>query len=165
MIETELKCTRCGKVFSTQYGDGGSIQHDNHTNERNLNIYYKRGEILDEINFDNDNYCNIKNITTFVAEEMNKCRLIWLKEFDIKMYDKAVQMLNDRNVILERILNGCDKDAKYHFKFYWTRANRLIKCLKYCTKIEIKKVLSTSKQVTYIAETETGIIVLDLEKD
>lgn len=87
MIETQTYCKTCGKKFFTSYYHGGSIEHDNYTNDWNMNVLVNRFKdnernkyeevFLDSIML-NGNLCNIKDMTYNVAMEIFECRILWL---------------------------------------------------------------------------------------
>jgi hypothetical protein len=84
--ETKLKCKCCGLTFWTEYYHGGSIEHDNYTNDRNMNIIanqFKTADdeekyrlFLDSITLD-ENLCNMKDHTYKVGMQVFECRLKW----------------------------------------------------------------------------------------
>jgi hypothetical protein len=166
-MEESLRCGRCGKKFYSKYNSGGSIEHENYTSNHNLECDYFRGEFIESLNLATGNYCNVKDISTETMKDIQKCMLIWLKKRDDNLYEKAVAFLAERENRLYSLISGCSEEDKRHFCFYYARANRLIEFLgKYSTvKIEKIKTVRGNNSYAYIANTEEGLVLLDLDKD
>ena len=89
-MDTETTCSCCGKAFRSEFWHGGSIEHYNYTNDRNMNVftrrfndgdkYYTKDKLFkDSITLDG-NFCNIKDNSYKVGMEIFECRIIWLKK-------------------------------------------------------------------------------------
>jgi hypothetical protein len=151
-----LKFDRCKKKFHAQCE---SIQHENETNLWNLEVSYNRGSFIKDTNLE-----DAKLLETKTAEDIKKCRLLWLKGKDPDLYLKAVEFFKERTKKLNYILSSADEQAKSDLTRYWNISNSLINFLGGYKKIEIKrakKIESSSLQDTYVAITEEGIIVLE----
>jgi len=164
-VEESIRCKRCGKKFYSKYYSDGSIEHENHTSGHNLEYDYSRGEFIESLNLETDNYCNVKDIGTDTMKDIQKCMLLWLKKKDAVMHEKAVAFLADRERKIETILDGCTEEDKRHFSFYYARANRLIECLSKYRTVKIEKIKTVRGLHEYIANTEDGLVLLDLDKD
>jgi len=91
--EKTIKCSVCGRNFSSEHYHGGSIEHNNYTNDYNMEVFVNRSSdknfgmyrlFLDSITLDN-NLCNIKNHTYDVGMQIFECRLLWLSDHDKPM--------------------------------------------------------------------------------
>jgi len=164
-MKNKPMCERCGKEFISKYWEGGSIEHENHVSDHNLDVAYTRGEMIEAMNLTLDNYCNVKNITTMDMLGIHKCIFIWLNKKDKCLYKKAVLFFKERNKKLERILKNCDNTAKFYLTSYWARSNKLIEVLDMYKYIKINKIQCAINRDKYIAVTENGIILLNIEED
>lgn len=106
--ETILTCSCCGKTFGTKYFHGGSIEHDNYTNDHNMKVF--ANNFLESIN-EKDRYNFFKRSLDFhlqpseevcyrVCISIFECRILWLENngyADIARYMKV----NKENIKLE----------------------------------------------------------------
>lgn len=89
---TKYKCSTCGKEWVYPYYHGGSIEHNNCTDDYNMNVAVNRTRSKNassfagleyffeqSINLDG-NYCNIKDNTYKVGLEIFNCQILWLKK-------------------------------------------------------------------------------------
>ena len=82
-MSTECPC--CKKIFYEEYYSGGSIEHENSYNNREVFVsrwdsgYDSEKLFLWAINLDG-NHCNIKDNKIKAGREIFNCVLIWLKQ-------------------------------------------------------------------------------------
>lgn len=87
---TKRVCTTCGKEFDSDYYHGGAIEHENYTNDHNMNVMVRRfkdckNELYRYTFFRNSitldgNYESIKDNSFSVGMEIFECRLLWLQK-------------------------------------------------------------------------------------
>ena len=162
-MEEVVRCERCSLEFSSKYYEGGSIQHENFTNKEHLEILYNRGSFLSSLNLMDDNYCNVKNISSFTMGCVQKCMLMWLMEKDIKLYDICVTYLAERKRKLNYILKDCDRETKIDLTYYYARVNKLIESLYGLEEINIMKIRTISGKRQYVAYSNIEPILLDTD--
>jgi hypothetical protein len=87
----KIECGCCGKEFYTEYYNGGSIEHNNYTNDRTMEIDVSRALNENGSSFGgldyffknsimlNGNHCNIKDHTLDIAMDVFECRIKWLR--------------------------------------------------------------------------------------
>lgn len=126
--EIKLKCNNCGKEFVSEFYEGGSIDHDNYTNDWNMNVfvnrfnngdnYYTHDELFKDSITLVGNLCNIKNNDYKIGIEIFECRIIWLKKYG---YDKIAEYLESRrndikaefNKIIYQQIEEKEKEIEY----------------------------------------------------
>jgi hypothetical protein len=115
--EKILTCSCCGKTFNTEYYHGGSTEHDNYTNDHNMNVFVNR--FLEEENekgrykfFKNSIVLQVQsyeNADYDVCISIFECRVLWLKNKgynDIARYmesNKPNSKLEFNNIIETKI--------------------------------------------------------------
>ena len=112
---TEIKCNCCGLTFWTEYYHGGSIEHDNYTNDWNMNVMVNRFKeaddkgkyrlFLDSITLD-ENLCNMKDHTYKVGMQIFECRLKWLSN---NGHIEVVEYLESNRINIKNEFNKVTK--------------------------------------------------------
>jgi len=120
MIITKRICSCCNLEFNSKYYHGGSIEHDNYTNDNNMkvlinrfnNSYYDKYKyryvFLDSILL-NGNFCEIKNYFLHVAMQIFECRLKWLRDHNEK---EIVNYLEDNRKFIKKEFDNIKNKGK-----------------------------------------------------
>jgi len=121
------KCGRCNKIFYTKYYNGGSINHDNWTNDDNLGCLFNQGidYMIKKIDMRADNVCNIKSYSVEDQKCIVNCVTIWLKQNGyVAEADKVTKYFEDKEVLFNTIINNNSEIKK--MMYYAIEYNTII---------------------------------------
>lgn len=115
-----IKCNCCGKEFLTKYYHGGSIEHENYTNDQQMNIFVRdfysdsqgnHALFLESIMLDG-NFCNFKDYKYDVCLCTFECRIKWLKN---RGYIEIANWLeSQRSLIKDEFKKICERKITDH---------------------------------------------------
>lgn len=134
--EEKLKCDCCSKEFFSEYYHGGSIEHNNYTDDYNMHNAvkkieedkeYKRKFFLDSIAL-SGNPSNIKDNTYEVGYDIYKCRILWLQK---NGYNEIAEWLESQEKFIipefEKVLLQQINEKKKEIAFLEGKLHKLIR--------------------------------------
>ena len=114
-MENTIKCKRCNKSFYSEYYNGGSINHNNWTNDGYLGSLFREGidHIIKKLDMRADNVCNIKSYSVSDQKCIINCVTIWLKQNShAAEADKVTKYFEDKEILFNTIINNSSEIKK-----------------------------------------------------
>lgn len=173
-MNTLYKCERCGKVCDHECSYGGSIEHENLTDEYNLSGAVERGEIIEFMDLRDDTHYKNDEFYSKDVEDIHKCQFIWLKQNNINLYNKAIDYFNERKLkveTLEPLMLEYNNITGYNPSDYYVMANKFIDIFYGIKDVKFEKCESLfknnygDKKSYYIATIKGHKEIIDFDDD